>query len=130
MRSAIFFIAAMVVACSDASQGSKDPIDAAAASDASAPDDVATTDDASADAEPADALPSQGGCAACTANQCLNELQACGGSQDCLNDLIDFNTCLSTAAGNCGTKLAAGGKLESSLWSCLASKCTSTCGTQ
>ena len=122
-------VSVSVVACSAASQG---PTDAAVdqqqaqtdASDASNAADIAADDVASQ----TDAQPNQGQCAACTANKCLAELQACGGSQGCTNDLVTFNDCLSADQPHCGTTFAAGGSAQASLWSCLASQCSSVCG--
>jgi hypothetical protein len=45
-----------------------------------------------------------------------------------VNDLVTFNNCLSAHAGNCGTAFASGGSEQATLWACLASKCTSACG--
>ena len=75
-----------------------------------------------------DGQPNEGQCAACTAMQCLNELQACGASQGCTNDLVTFNNCLGAHQASCGTMFAAGGSAQASLWACLASKCSASCG--
>jgi hypothetical protein len=122
----------VLVACSSSSQppaddgGTKEdaaPLDAAQPTDASG-DTASSSSDATSDSSP-----SEGACAACTANDCLSELQSCGASQTCTNDLVSFNDCLGAHAGNCGTTFAAGGAAEASLWACLSTKCASTCGT-
>ncbi len=122
-----------LLACAGSSQG---PIDAApdqqSATDASPTTDAVTdavASDAPSDVVTAtDSQPNEGLCASCTANKCLNELQACGGSQTCTNDLVTFNDCLSADQSNCGTSFAAGGSAQASLWACLASQCASVCG--
>jgi hypothetical protein len=81
-----------------------------------------------ADTATSDAQPNEGQCAACTANKCLTELQACGGSQGCTNDLVTFNNCLGANQSNCGTSFAAGGSAQASLWACLVSMCPNVCG--
>jgi len=128
-------LASFAIACGSGA-GPVAPADAAATPDAGASDGAgaadtgAPTDDAAADAQPAaDATPSEGNCAACTASDCLAQLQACGASQSCVNDLVSFNDCLSAASGDCGTAFAAGGAEQASLWACLSTKCADVCGT-
>lgn len=126
MRLVLAF-AIFTMACSDAAAPAGD-----AAVSEDAPADAAAQDvaiDSAVDAA-SDAAPTQGGCAACTANECLPELQACGGSQACLNDLVAFNGCLAAQSGDCGSSLAAGGAAQATLWSCLSTKCAASCGTK
>ncbi len=128
-----FVVMVMLLGCSDATQPSND-----ASTDALS--DVAKVEDSAVDASmdvvtndaplATDGSPSQGACAACTANDCLPELEACGGSQTCTNDLVTFNNCLTADGADCGTSFAAGGSAEASLWACLESKCTNVCGTE
>jgi hypothetical protein len=127
------FLVLVVVACSSSSQ--EPPADAGPdhqammQTDAS---DAATADvsDGSPDVAPVtDAQPNEGQCAACTAMQCLNELQACGASQGCTNDLVTFNNCLGANQTSCGTMFAAGGSAQAALWACLSTKCSASCGT-
>lgn len=88
MRRLVLALAIFTMACSD---GAAPASDAGASEDA--PADAAARDVAIESAVDAtsDAAPSQGERAACTANECLSELQACGGSQVCLNDLVAFS---------------------------------------
>jgi hypothetical protein len=70
-------------------------------------------------------------CAACTATDCLPALEACGSSQACLNALQAFNACYGAdpaGGATCGATLASTGSAASTLWSCLSSKCRTTCG--
>ncbi|HEX4515723.1 MAG TPA: hypothetical protein VGH87_28155 [Polyangiaceae bacterium] len=124
-------VAAFLVACSSSSQP---PADDGGTKEDAAPLDAAQPTDSGDTASPSndatsDSSPSEGACAACTANDCLSALQSCGASQTCTNDLVSFNDCLGAHTGNCGTTFAAGGSAEASLWACLSTKCASTCGT-
>jgi hypothetical protein len=119
-------------ACSASSQGPTDASTDHASSTTDASDAAMVTDamDAMTDsASQSDSQPNEGQCAACTANQCLPQLEACGSSQGCTDDLVTFNNCLSAQQSGCGTTLAAGGSAQASLWACLSTLCASSCGT-
>ena len=122
-------IASLALGCSAAAPPQSDK-------DAAPPKDASPTSDASPDAvaeaatETPDGAPNEGQCAACTANDCLDQLQACAGAQSCVNDLVTFNDCLASQTGSCGTAFAAGGAEQADLWACLSTKCASTCGTE
>ncbi len=103
------------------------------AGDGSAGDGQGSSRDA-ADLEAGDAgtsSPGEQSCAACTATDCLPALEACGASQACLDALQEFNTCYGadpTGGATCGATLASTGSAASALWSCLSSRCRTTCG--
>lgn len=87
--------------------------------------------------EEAPSVPAEGGmlgvnpCASCTAQQCLNPLEACGGSQACLSALQAFNACFGAAldaGASCGATFAATGPEASTLWQCMSTTCASSCG--
>jgi len=127
MRWMFSAVALLSTACG--SGASQDPHDAAtdhAAEDASSGVDAANDAVVEADAV---VSPSEGACAACTANDCIAQLQACGEAQDCVDDLVTFNNCLSTSGSHCGTTFAAGGSGQTTLWACLMTQCPTVCGT-
>lgn len=98
------------------------------------PDDAGGTEDAALAADAGgDAAIGKGGvgvCASCTAQKCMRELQACGGSQGCLNALKDFNDCYgasSNGSAACGAEFAKQSAQARALWDCLMRSCPADC---
>jgi hypothetical protein len=137
-KRSLLLLVPLAVGCSSASSASP-----TASGDDASPDDTLT------DGSAVDALGSGGeaaaveagdagapgaseqSCAACTATDCLSALEACGSSQACLQALEEFNSCYGadpTGGAACGGTLASTGSAASALWSCLSSRCRTTCG--
>jgi len=116
MRLSIFLLVSCA-ACSSSTNEPSGALDAASPSDASSQDAASSPDTSAPDSAEASTGPNTGMCASCTATEdskggCLDELQQCGQSSDCLGNLKSFNDCLTAHHANCGTTLAAGGTSE------------------
>jgi hypothetical protein len=136
-KRSLLLLVPLAVGCSSASSA---PSPTAASDDASpgdTPTDGSIADsrvssgDASEAGDAGMSAASQDSCAACTATDCLAALESCGSSQACLQALQEFNSCYGadpTGGAACGATLASTGSVASALWSCLSTKCRTTCG--
>jgi hypothetical protein len=124
------------VACSSSSNtGPSAPRqDPASVTQPTQPDDAGGGEDAAVAADGgSDARAGRGGvgvCASCTAQKCMKELQACGGSQGCLGALKEFNDCYgasSNGSAACGADFAKQSAQAKALWDCLMRSCPDDC---
>src|SRR5215813_813533 len=120
---AVVMMPAVVVSCASSSSAPERAVDAGV--------DAPPIVDAGAETSARDsaAPPGVNGCAGCTAQSCMTQLQACGSDDACVEGLLAFNQCFGqTRDGRtCGKTFAGKGAKAATLWACMDKSCTTLC---
>jgi hypothetical protein len=121
---AVVMMPAVVVSCASSSSAPEPAVDAGV-------DALPPVVDAASEASARDsaAPPGVNGCAGCTAQSCMTQLQACGSDDQCVEGLLAFNQCFGqTRDGRtCGKTFAGKGAKAATLWACMDKSCTTPC---